>query len=57
MFAMLVLLVFSAGISSCSGSNAGGSVNSGTTPGSYKVTVTGVSGTITQSGSFSLTVQ
>jgi hypothetical protein len=45
----------------CGGSNAGGgggtARNTGTTPGAYTITVTGTSGTITQTATISLTVQ
>ena len=40
-----------------SGSAGGGQTNSGTAPGTYTVTVTAVSGTMTQKGTVALTVQ
>ena len=58
--AMLALVVFFASIAAigCGGSSkGGGGGNTGTTPGSYTVTVTGVSGTITQTTVVTLTVQ
>ena len=58
--AMLALVVFFASIAAigCGGSSkGGGGGNTGTTPGTYTVTVTGVSGTITQTTPVTLTVQ
>jgi hypothetical protein len=56
--AMLGLLVFfvSLGAMGCGGSSSGGG-NSGTTPGTYTVTVTGASGATTETGTLTLTVQ
>ena len=57
---MLALVVFFASIAAigCGGSSkGGGGGNTGTTPGTYTVTVTGVSGTITQTTPVTLTVQ
>jgi trimeric autotransporter adhesin len=59
-FGMLALLFFLFGyVSACGGggSGGGGGGNAGTTPGTYTVTITGTSGTITQTGAVSLTVQ
>ena len=56
----ILILFFSitCGLVACGGSgNVGGGGNSGTTPGTYTVTVTGTSGTITQTGTVILTVQ
>ncbi|MGA8502661.1 MAG: choice-of-anchor tandem repeat GloVer-containing protein [Candidatus Sulfotelmatobacter sp.] len=39
------------------GGNVGGGRGAGTTPGTYTITVTGTSGTLTQTGTISLTVQ
>jgi len=59
--AMLGLLVIFVSLSAmgCGGSSGsgGGGGNSGTTPGTYTVTVTGASGTTTETGTVSLTVQ
>lgn len=58
----LPLLSITCGVLACGGgSNAvgggGGGGNSGTTPGNYTITVTGISGAITETGTVSLTVQ
>lgn len=58
----IVLLLFSinAGVAACGGGGSGGGGgggNLGTTPGAYSITVTGVSGAITQTGTVVLTVQ
>ncbi len=57
----IVALLFSIGLSSCGGagnvSGSGGGGNTGTTPGLYDITVTGTSGSVTQTGTVSLTVQ
>ncbi len=58
----LLVLLFSVGLSACGGrgsvSGGGGSGNSGTTPGTYTVTVTGTSGSISATvGTVTLTVQ
>jgi FG-GAP-like repeat len=55
---MLVLLgLVAAGVASCGGSGGGGNSGSpGTTTGSYTVTVTGMSGSITQTTTVNLTV-
>jgi hypothetical protein len=52
--ALFVLL--SGGLFACGGGGGGGG-NSGTTPGSYTITVTGNSGTVTASNTITLTVQ
>jgi hypothetical protein len=63
MLGMLALLMaLAGGAVSCGGSGSvsgGGGTggSSGTTPGTYTITVTGTSGTITQTGTVSLTVQ
>jgi hypothetical protein len=57
---LVLLLCFGTGAISCGGGGSGGGGgggNPGTTPGAYLITVTGVSGSITQSGTISLTVQ
>jgi hypothetical protein len=60
---MLALFVaFTCGALACggggsSGGGGGGGGNPGTTPGTYTVTVTGTSGTITSTGTIKLTVQ
>jgi hypothetical protein len=64
-FATLVLLFsIGGGVLSCGGGNGaggggggGGGGNSGTTPGTYVITITGTSGNITQTGIVSLTVR
>ena len=57
----IVALLFSIGLSSCGGAGnvggSGGGGNTGTTPGLYDITVTGTSGSVTQTGTVSLTVQ
>jgi hypothetical protein len=57
-FSLLVLLVLLAGsVSSCGGGGGnGGGSKSGTTPGNYTVTVTGTSGSLSQSTTVDLTV-
>jgi hypothetical protein len=56
MLGMVMLLLSICGVAAgCGGQAAKG--NSGTTPGSYTVTVTGTSGTTTATGIVSLTVQ
>jgi hypothetical protein len=62
MLGMMVLLVIVAGgMLACGGpkinSGGGGGGNSGTTPGSYIITVTGTSGSIIATGTVALTVQ
>jgi hypothetical protein len=59
MLGMLVLLVVLAGgVLACGGSGSGGGASyPGTTPGTYTITVTGTSGTITATNTISLTVQ
>jgi hypothetical protein len=57
-----LLMAFGAGLSSCSGGGGGGqspggTVNSGTTPGTYILTVNATSGSLTTSNSVTLTVQ
>lgn len=59
---MLILLIAVVGATlGCSGGangdGGGGGGNSGTTPGTYVITVSGTSGSITQTGTVSLTVQ
>jgi len=60
---MLALLVaLSGGVLACGGGTGGGggnncTPNSGTTAGSYTITVTGTSGTITATNTITLTVQ
>ncbi|WP_158819649.1 FG-GAP-like repeat-containing protein [Granulicella sp. S156] len=51
---LLFFAILVGGLSACGG---GGGVNSGTTPGTYTVTVTGTSGTLSQQGAITLTVQ
>lgn len=58
---MVLLLVFVGGALGCSGGGSGGGGdggggNAGTTPGSYTITVTGTSGSITETGTVALTV-
>jgi trimeric autotransporter adhesin len=53
------LMIFAAGFMACGGgggSGGGGSVNRGTTPGAYTVTVSGTSGSTTATGTVTLTV-
>ncbi len=58
---MLGMVALLAAISSvvlgCGGGGGGGGGNTGTTPGSYVITVTGTSGTDTETGTVALTVQ
>jgi hypothetical protein len=57
----VLLVILSLGTISCAGGNSGGagkSGNSGTTPGTYNVTITGSSGSITgTAATVTLTVQ
>lgn len=56
---MVLVLVFVGGALGCSGGGSGGGGgggNAGTTPGSYTITVTATSGSITETGTISLTV-
>jgi subtilase family serine protease len=58
MLGMLALLVVLAGgVIACGGGSGGGGGNPGTTLGTYTITVTGISGTITATNTISLTVQ
>jgi hypothetical protein len=57
MLGLLMLLGFvAAGLVSCGGKSKGGSGSPGTTAGSYTISVTGTSGSITQTTTVSLTV-
>jgi hypothetical protein len=61
--ALALLVALASGVLACGGGGAGGSRGgggtntSGTTAGSYTVTVTATSGTITETGTVALTVQ
>jgi FG-GAP-like repeat len=55
MFVLLALLT--GGLASCGGKSKGGGGNSGTTAGTYTITVTGASGSIMQTTTVTLTVQ
>jgi hypothetical protein len=60
MLGMLVLLAaISGGVLACGGGVSGnaGITNSGTTAGTYTVTITGTSGTTTETGTLALIVQ
>jgi hypothetical protein len=58
MLGMLILLTcLTCGIVSCGGGSSSGTSNAGTTAGTYTVTVTGTSGTITETCTVALTVQ
>ncbi|MGA7159246.1 MAG: chitobiase/beta-hexosaminidase C-terminal domain-containing protein [Acidobacteriaceae bacterium] len=60
LLALLMCLFVLGGALGCSGNGGGagsGVGNPGTTPGAYVVTVTGTSGTITQSGTISISLQ
>ena len=54
MLAFLVLLI--GGVASCGGKSSGNTGNPGTTTGNYTITVTGTSGSLTQTATVSLTV-
>jgi len=56
---LMLLVALAGGVLSCGGGGGGGGGggNPGTTAGAYTITVTGTSGTITQSGTVALTVQ
>jgi ABC-type glycerol-3-phosphate transport system substrate-binding protein len=58
MLGILVAMVALGTLASCGGSSGGGggTPTAGTTPGTYTVTVTGTSGSITQSTVLTLTV-
>ncbi|HEY1209680.1 MAG TPA: C1 family peptidase [Terracidiphilus sp.] len=51
-----LLFAISSGVLACGGGGGGGGI-SGTTPGTYTITVTGTSGTLSETGTVSLTVQ
>jgi hypothetical protein len=58
---MLALLIaLTSGALACGGggggSGGGGKGNPGTTPGNYTITITGISGTLTENGTVTLTV-
>jgi len=53
---LLLLVALAAGIASCGGGSTGGG-NPGTTAGTYTITVTGTAGTLTETGTVTLTVQ
>jgi hypothetical protein len=57
--ALALLATLSAGVLACGGSGGGNSCtpNSGTTPGTYTITLTGASGTVTAKNTINLTVQ
>jgi hypothetical protein len=59
--AIVLLAALTGGLASCGGSSGGGGGggggNPGTTAGTYTITVTGTSGSITQTGSVTLTVE
>jgi hypothetical protein len=57
---MVLLVVLSTGVEACGGSKGSGTclaIRPATTAGNYTVTVTGVSGAITEQGTVTLTVQ
>lgn len=54
---ILGLAVISCGGSSSSGGGGGGNVDPGTPPGSYIITVTGASGTVTHTTTFTLNIK
>jgi hypothetical protein len=55
---MALLFAISSGVLACgSGGNSGGGGVSGTTPGTYTITVTGTSGTLAETGTVSLIVK
>jgi hypothetical protein len=63
-FVVLLALFVSAACMGCGGGGTvagggggGGGTNPGTTPGTYTVTITGVSGGMTETGTVALTVQ
>jgi len=57
--ATVLLMILTVGVSGCGGriSVGGGNANSGTTAGTYIVTVTGTSGTLTNTGTVTVVVQ
>jgi ABC-type Fe3+-hydroxamate transport system substrate-binding protein len=57
MLGMFILLAFLAvGLVSCGGKSSGNSGSPGTTTGNYTITVSGASGSITQTTTITLTV-
>lgn len=58
---LLVLVALCGGMTACGGTNTpvatGNGSNAGTAPGTYTVTITGVSGNLTETGTIALTVQ
>jgi hypothetical protein len=57
LFGIASFLVITAGFAACgAGGGGGGLGNAGTTPGNYTITVTGSSGSLTQTTTLSLTV-
>ncbi len=54
---VLLLVALSLGLQGCTGPKPGGGGSTGTTPGTYVITVTGISGTNSGAGTVTLTVQ
>jgi len=54
---VMLLAAISSVVLGCGGGGGGGGGNTGTTPGSYVITVTGTSGADTETGTVALTVQ
>ncbi len=54
---LVLLVILAGGLFACGGSSSRVTGNPGTTPGAYTVTVTGTSGSITATGTVTLTVQ
>jgi hypothetical protein len=57
MLVLLATLIGIGGLLACGGSGNAGTGNSGTTPGTYTITVTGISGSTTATGTVTLIVQ
>jgi len=54
---LVLLVILAGGLFACGGSSSSVTGNPGTTPGTYTITVSGASGSITANGTVTLTVQ
>jgi hypothetical protein len=54
---LFLLTAVTNGVVACGGGGGGNQGSPGTTPGSYTISITGVSGSLTETGTVALTVQ